>query len=92
MDKPNDEILNAIRNSDLCSIQELLMVIDDISIYKLVKEFGGCSIFIPKLDNFIKPSRNAMIKEDYCNGMNYNQLSRKYGLSDRQLRAIVTGR
>lgn len=92
MDKPSEEILQAIRDSKLYSIQELLLVIDETAIYKLVKEFGGCSISIPTLEHFLKPERNAKIRKDYNSGMKYNQLSQKYGLSCRQLRIIITGR
>lgn len=55
---------------------------------KLIKEVGGINYYVPKIDTFLKGVRNKKIKQDY-NGYNLKELSKKYNLTQRQIRNIV---
>lgn len=56
------------------------------SYLKLVEHFGGTSIYIQKSD---KSARDREIKELF-NGYNYKTLARKFGLSESQIRRILS--
>ena len=54
---------------------------------ELIRLAGGSSLYIPSENSVTKPVRNKIIKEAF-NG-NYKQLSRKFGISEVQVRNIV---
>jgi len=54
----------------------------------LTKEAGGGNCYVPKMDSFLKNTRNRKIAEEY-NGYNVKQLSKKYNLSARWVREII---
>lgn len=56
---------------------------------KLVENFGGCQIYIPKLEMTLKKIRNIEIRNSF-NGSNYRELSKKYNLSEIMIRRIVS--
>ena len=56
---------------------------------KLVEHFGGCQIYIPKLEMTLKKIRNIEIRNSF-NGSNYRELSKKYNLSEIMIRRIVS--
>ena len=53
---------------------------------KLVRHFGGTSVYIQKAD---KSTRDKEIKELF-NGYNYKTLARKFNLSESQVRRILS--
>ena len=53
---------------------------------KLVRHFGGMSVYIQKSD---KSARDKEIKELF-NGYNYKTLARKFNLSESQIRRILS--
>lgn len=55
---------------------------------KLVKHFGGNQIRILQEDTLVKEKRDNEIRKLY-NGRNELELSQKYNLSDRTIRAIT---
>lgn len=55
---------------------------------KLIKETGGINFYVPKIDTFLKGVRNKKIGQDY-NGYNLKELSKKYNLTQRQIRNIL---
>lgn len=55
--------------------------------YKLAKEFGGATLYIPKPESIIRPVRDAKIKEEF-NGYNHPALAKKYGVTERWVRQI----
>lgn len=60
---------------------------------KLIELFGGSTIYIPMLDTITrKVGRNQLIICDYLKGLSYKTLSRKYGISERQIRRIIKNR
>lgn len=50
--------------------------------------FQGSSIYFPKLDCAIQPLRDNRIFQEFS-GENYQELARKYNLSERRVRQIV---
>ncbi|GAB6100418.1 hypothetical protein JCM16358_22970 [Halanaerocella petrolearia] len=50
--------------------------------------FQGSSIYFPKLDCAIQPLRDKRIFREFT-GENYQELARKYNLSERRVRQIV---
>lgn len=55
---------------------------------RLVKSFGGTSVYILKEDSLIKDIRDKNIRNEF-NGSNYMYLAKKYNLTDRTIREIV---
>ncbi len=56
---------------------------------KLVEMYGGSSIYICKEDAILRQKRNAEIVKEF-NGYNYLQLAKKYNLTERSIREIVS--
>lgn len=55
---------------------------------KLVKRYGGLSIYIAKADSVVRSARDESIRRDF-NGYNYKFLSAKYNLTERTIRSIT---
>ncbi|MBV1817630.1 hypothetical protein KUA25_06085 [Bacteroidales bacterium MSK.15.36] len=55
----------------------------------LCKDYGGATLYIPKIDGLERIVRDAMIKEDYKNGMSYKEIREKYKLSETHIRRIL---
>ncbi|MDE5583072.1 MAG: DNA-binding protein [Ruminococcus sp.] len=55
---------------------------------KLVKNYGGMTLYIPKREIIPKDVRNKEIKKS-INGSNYRELARKYELSEMTIRRII---
>jgi Mor family transcriptional regulator len=55
---------------------------------KLTIQFGGESIYFPKMDTIIVKKRNKAIIDQF-DGSNYRNLSRKYQLSTAHIRVII---
>lgn len=82
-------LLEKVKLSDLDDEQKQLASLIGLENYKsLVKEYGGLSIYIPKVEGFEMLYRNEKIKEEF-DGYNYKQLAKKYGLSEVRIRVIV---
>ena len=59
---------------------------------KLCRAFGGSNLYIPKLEGFDRPHRNRLIRQDAARGVPLSQLALAYGLSERQVRRILSTR
>lgn len=90
MNKPSENILKLIEKSPQISVQDLLECLDPESIYKLMMTYGGETIFIPKIDKVLKMERNEKIKNDFNAGLSQRQLVKKYGITARYLRKLLT--
>ena len=53
----------------------------------LVRLAGGSNLYIPNESSLIKSYRNKKIREDF--GGDYKAISRKFGISEVQVRNIV---
>mgnify|MGYP001567456225 CR=1 FL=1 len=72
-------------------LPESLIDIEEVIGLDNVKEFiklaGGSSVYIPSENSVLKPIRNKIIRKSF-NG-NYKELSRKFGISEVQVRNII---
>ncbi len=68
--------------------KELAELIGIENYIKVVKYFGGSSIYIHKANTLSKYIRDEQIKKDF-DGVNYKKLSSKYNLSVNHIREIL---
>lgn len=86
------ELLNAITIDDLSEEQRQIAELIGFDNYKkLVRIFAGMSIYIPKMDSLEASVRNRKIRAEF-NGFNYQELVRKYHISERHIRRIIDNR
>lgn len=80
-------------NVDLSDIpaeqRELAELIGIENFKRLVKTYGGSSIYICKEDAILREKRNLEIVERF-DGRNYLELAKKYHLTERTIRDIVS--
>lgn len=57
---------------------------------RLAEEFGGGYIYFPSSFTYSKSIRNELIRAD--NTSDFKKLAKKYGLTERQVRRIKTGK
>lgn len=69
------------------SLKDVVDTIGLDSVKDLIKLSGGSSIYIPSENSVIKTIRNKIIKESFKG--DYKALSRKFGISEVQVRNIV---
>lgn len=89
MDKPGKNMKAAIESCTLQSIQDLREFLPTDAIYLLIKNYGGCSLYLPKFDQLEKLERNEHIVAEYNSGVSIRVLSRKFHLTERQIRSII---
>jgi Mor family transcriptional regulator len=70
--------LNMRPLADVIGIEQML---------NLIEQFGGETIYIPKLDALLKTARDKMIKQEYT-GYNTKELAKKYDLTVRWVQKI----
>ena len=56
---------------------------------KLVKDYGGTSIYIYNTETLLRCNRNAEIRKHF-NGYNFKELALMFGLSERCIRKIIS--
>ncbi len=69
--------------------QEVAELIGLDSYKKLMAEYGGMSIYIPKADRLARMERNDKIRSEF-DGYNFRELAMKYGLTEVSIRSIVS--
>jgi Mor family transcriptional regulator len=70
------------------SYQILAEVIGLENTLKASTVLGGLLYYFKKIDKLLLEKRDILIKREF-DGINYKDLARKYGLSERQIREIV---
>ena len=70
--------------------RELIDLIGLEKTITLCEEFGGTSLYIPKLDSYERLTRNKSIIADYHKGYTYTELSRQYNLTTVSIRNIIS--
>ena len=68
--------------------RELADLIGMENLKRMIETYGGCRIYIPKPDGFIRISRNERIQREFT-GYNYRELALKYKLTEQMIRLIV---
>lgn len=82
-------MINYLSKEDLpILLQDLVDLIGIENFIKLIKVYGGSSLYIPNENSILKPIRNRLIKE-YFNGNNYKQLAKEFKISEMQVRNII---
>ncbi len=56
---------------------------------RLTDHYGGCRIYIAKMDHMRKAMRNIDIVTRYQNGTKVRSLAREYGLTERRIFEII---
>jgi Mor family transcriptional regulator len=69
-------------------LKKLVGIVGSDKFFEIVKEYGGESIYIPKVDTFYRSDRNRKIAQEF-NGSNYRELAKKYRLTDKMIRYIL---
>lgn len=70
--------------------QDIAEAIGIKALIELSKSFGGTALYIPQIENVIKPIRDSLIKKEFDGG-NYTKLALKYKLSERYIRYLING-
>lgn len=73
------------------SLKEIALVIGVKDTVKLSRAFDGSRLYIPSVDHLERRIRNTQIRAEYDRGFaTVVQLSRKFGLSTRQVEKILS--
>ena len=82
-------MINYLSKEDLpILLQDLVDLIGIENFIKLIKVYGGSSLYIPNENSILKPLKNRLIKENF-NGNNYKQLAKEFKISEMQVRNII---
>lgn len=82
--------LEKVRLEDLNQEQQEVAELIGLDSYKkLMAEYGGMSIYIPKDDRLERMERNDKIRSEF-DGYNFRELAMKYGLTEVSIRSIVS--
>ncbi len=85
-------VLEKVRLEDLDQEQQEVAELIGLDSYKkLMAEYGGMSIYIPKADRLERMERNDKIRSEF-DGYNFRELAMKYGLTEVSIRSIVSDR
>ena len=85
-----NDFLKNLKMDDIPEEQrELAELVGLCGFIQLIETYGGTLIYIPKLDNITRNSRNEEIRNNF-NGYNYRELARKYDLTEVSIRCIVS--
>ena len=68
--------------------RELAEIIGIDAYRKLVMNYRGTNLYIPKWESILKEVRNKEIRKSFT-GSNYLELARKYELSEMPIRRII---
>lgn len=55
----------------------------------LAGKMGGSTLYLPKIDTLYRGVRDKKIRQEFTGG-NYTSLAKKYGLTERRVRNIVS--
>ena len=67
----------------------LLEMVGADGAWKLVGEYGGSQVYIPKVAIMFRPIRDNLLREEFDEGASYQDLARKYDLSVSHVRNIL---
>lgn len=71
--------------------RELAETVGLESYKNLIENYGGCQLYVPKLETTLKKIRNAEIRKEF-NGVNYCELAQKYNLSEMMIRRVISSK
>jgi Mor family transcriptional regulator len=83
-------LIDKITLEDLEGDQRDLAELIGLEPYKsLVQTYGGCNIYVQKIDRLIRDTRDNDIRKKF-NGFNFQDLAIEYNLSERMIREITS--
>lgn len=89
--KIEEELLADTSIDDLLeTIQPIAEIIGIEKLLEVSHYTNGTEIYIPPPSSILKKARNRKIKEEY-NGYNSKEISKKYEISEEQVRKIIRG-
>ena len=72
------------------SFRDIIEVVGMECFCKIVRSFGGMSLYIPREDSLLKPIRDRKIRDSKSS--DYRQLCREFRLSESHVRKILRER
>jgi len=82
-------LLDEISRDDLPeSWQTIADAIGLVTVLKLCKDFGGTSVYVPKLESIVAPAKRRVILKEF-DGNNHKELATRFSLSQRNVYEIV---
>ena len=81
--------------SNIVKLKKLISIIGDEAFNKLVKQYPGMNVYIPKKYDrkfYDRKQRNKQLREDYFAGMDISDLMVKYNLSKATVYKIIEKR
>jgi Mor family transcriptional regulator len=70
--------------------QEIAAVTDETTARKIAELFQGCQVYFPMWDRTERQRKRDMaIYRDRMAGIDIQELAKKYGLTERRIRAII---
>jgi len=81
--------------SNIVKLEKLISIIGDEAFNKLVKQYPGMNVYIPKKYDrkfYDRKQRNKQLREDYFAGMEIHDLMAKYNLSKATVYKIIEKR
>ncbi|WP_432718385.1 Mor transcription activator family protein [Pectinatus frisingensis] len=83
------QLLDEISRADLPeNWQTIADIIGLAALLKLCKDFGGTSLYVPKLESIIAPAKRRLILKKFDGG-NHKELAQRFHLSERNIYDIV---
>jgi Mor family transcriptional regulator len=70
--------------------QDIVRMVGLEAALELGREFGGMSLYLPKIESALRGWRDQMIKAEFT-GANIAELARKYRLTGARVRQILDG-
>lgn len=72
------------------SRQRLTVIIGDELTEKIISQYKGASLNLPKMSTIEIEKRKQAIIEDHKNGLSNRDLAMKYDMTDRHIRNIIS--
>jgi Mor family transcriptional regulator len=69
------------------TFEQLTALVGEEAARRLAASFAGENLYIPK--GIVTVERHETIRQDFNNGMNYRDLARRYGYTERYIRNII---
>lgn len=92
MGKTLEELLNELSEADAALLgedcQELIRAIGLEGFKKLIQEFSGVQLYIPKQEKVCRYLRDKKIRQEF-DGSNHKTLAKKYGVTEAWCRKII---
>lgn len=83
------DMTKAVLKSKIEGVQMLVEIIGAESTVKLMRVYGGTTIYIPQIAPILTMERDSCICSDYTKGVNVRQLALKYHVSGATIRRII---